>query len=56
MYDYDLPKFEFDTNGDGYADTFITQLDLDGDGFAETVISEMDTNTDGYIDLVETTT
>lgn len=56
MYDYDFPKFEFDTNGDGFADTFVTGLDLDGDGYVETTINEMDTNADGYVDMTEITT
>lgn len=56
MYDYDF--FEFDTNGDGYPDTYVEVYDTNGDGNYDTLSMVADTNGDGYaetnIDAVDT--
>lgn len=68
MYDYDF--FEFDSNGDGYPDTYVelydtngdgrydmitSQSDTDGDGYAETYSEGYDSNNSGQIDTIITT-
>lgn len=46
MYDYDY--FEFDSNGDGYPDTYVEAYDTNGDGCYDTMTMVSDTNGDGY--------
>lgn len=46
MYDYDY--FEFDSNGDGYPDTYVEAYDTNGDGCYDTMTLVADTNGDGY--------
>ncbi|MBR6606612.1 MAG: hypothetical protein IKK92_12255, partial [Prevotella sp.] len=46
MYDYDF--FEFDSNGDGYPDTYVEVYDTNGDGNYDTMSMVSDTNGDGY--------
>ena len=48
MYDYDF--FEFDSNGDGYPDTYVEVYDTNGDGNYDTLSMMSDTNGDGYIE------
>lgn len=52
MYDYDY--FEFDSNGDGYTDTYVETYDTNGDGYAETTMYAADTNHSGQFDTVVT--
>mgnify|MGYP002535180671 FL=1 len=46
MYDYDY--FEFDSNEDGYPDTYVEIYDTNGDGNYDTMTMVADTNGDGY--------
>lgn len=50
MYDYNFIDFEFDSNGDGYPDTFVELQDTDGNGTFETVVGVSDTDGDGYLE------
>lgn len=59
MLDFDLNElntFEFDfqedSNGDGFSDTYATDLDTTGDGFVDCSIVALDTNYSGTVDTV----
>lgn len=47
---FDFQPFNFDTDGDGFADSFATQADMDGDGFFESLL--IDTDGDGDFDMI----
>lgn len=46
MYDYNF--FEFDSNGDGFSDTYVEMYDTNGDGSYDTMSMMSDTDGDGY--------
>lgn len=48
MYDYDF--FEFDTDGDGYPDTYVEMYDTNGDGNYDSMSAVSDTNGNGSVD------
>lgn len=48
MYDYDY--FEFDSNGDGYPDTYVEVYDTNGDGNYDQMYMVADTDGDGYFE------
>jgi hypothetical protein len=52
MYEYDSHAFEFDSDDDGYIDTYVEQYDQNGDGNIDTIIEFQDTNMDGNPDVV----
>lgn len=54
MYYYDYETFEFDTNGDGFADTYIEAYDTNGDGGFDRMEMMADTNGDGYAETLVT--
>lgn len=47
---FDFQPFNFDTDGDGFADSFATQADMDGDGFFDSLL--IDTDSDGDFDVI----
>lgn len=47
---FDFQPFNFDTDGDGFADSFATQADMDGDGIIDSLL--IDTDVDGDFDLM----
>lgn len=52
MYDYNYVDFEFDSNGDGYADSYLVAYDTTGDGNFDQVLMISDTNGDGVEDTL----
>lgn len=53
MYSYDLlVDFEFDSNGDGFPDTYVEGYDTTGDGIVDTSKTYVDTNGDGYLETI----
>lgn len=55
MYDFDLlMNFEFDSNGDGFPDTYVEGYDTTGDGEVDIAIMTSDTNGDGYAETTST--
>jgi len=52
MYLYDLVNFEFDSNGDGFPDTYVEMYDTSGDGYLDSATMLYDTNGDGYADTI----
>lgn len=57
MYEYDLlTDYEFDSNGDGYPDTYVEVYDTTGDGVANLTVMYADTDGDGELDTIITST
>lgn len=54
MYIYDYVEFEFDSNGDGYPDSYVEAYDTIGDGIYDTMVMYSDANGDGYVDTITT--
>ncbi len=54
MYIYDFVDYEFDSNGDGYPDTYVEAYDTTGDGIYDTMAMYSDTDGDGYADAITT--
>ena len=48
MYDFDFVNFEFDSNGDGYPDSYVEVADTNGDGNYDSMQMQTDTNGDSY--------
>lgn len=52
MYTYDYVDFEFDSNGDGFPDTYVEACDTNGDGTFDLMMMYSDTNGDGCPNVV----
>lgn len=50
MYDCDFVNFEFDSNGDGYPDSYVEAYDTNGNGNFDTMTILSDTNGDDYFE------
>jgi hypothetical protein len=52
MYDYNFVNFEFDSNGDGYPDSYVEAYDSNGDGNLNSITVLSDTNLNGNYDSI----
>lgn len=53
MYYYDFANFEFDSNGDGFPDTYMEMYDTNGDGHFDRMITLSDNDGDGCAEVYE---